>query len=128
MPLFCSCSKVNQKIAIVLPWVWHPELDNIVYHICKDNPYCYQRFYFGQIAVRVPSLQYPIDMSEDATKENQKKSVLVYQPEYVLGYEPPFFELTLPSDAPGIQITHIGNKVAVTPIFKQPSVPVTGTK
>uniref|UniRef100_A0A915L8A3 Uncharacterized protein n=1 Tax=Romanomermis culicivorax TaxID=13658 RepID=A0A915L8A3_ROMCU len=39
-------------------------------------------------------------------------------------YIPP----TLPSDAPGIQITHIGNKVVVTPIGKQPAVPVTGTK
>uniref|UniRef100_A0A915KIJ1 Uncharacterized protein n=1 Tax=Romanomermis culicivorax TaxID=13658 RepID=A0A915KIJ1_ROMCU len=55
-------------------------------------------------------------MSEDATKENQKKSVLAYQWEYVPTWEPPFFEPTLPSDAPGIQTTHIGDKVVVTPI------------
>uniref|UniRef100_A0A915KZ27 Uncharacterized protein n=1 Tax=Romanomermis culicivorax TaxID=13658 RepID=A0A915KZ27_ROMCU len=67
-------------------------------------------------------------MSEDATKENQKKRVLAYHPEYVPGYERPFFEPTLPSDAPGIQIRHIGDKVVVTPIDKQPVVPVTGTK
>uniref|UniRef100_A0A915I678 Uncharacterized protein n=1 Tax=Romanomermis culicivorax TaxID=13658 RepID=A0A915I678_ROMCU len=67
-------------------------------------------------------------MSQDATKENQKKSVLAYQQEYVPGYEPPFFEPTLPSDAAGIQIMYIGDKVVVTRIGKQPSVPVTGTK
>uniref|UniRef100_A0A915JTS8 Uncharacterized protein n=1 Tax=Romanomermis culicivorax TaxID=13658 RepID=A0A915JTS8_ROMCU len=94
----------------------------------KDNRYCYQRFYFHQIAVRVPGLPYLIDMSEDATKENQKKSVLRYEPEYVPGYEPPFFEPTLPYDAPGFQITHIGNKVVVMRIGKQPSVWGTGTK
>uniref|UniRef100_A0A915JLW6 Uncharacterized protein n=1 Tax=Romanomermis culicivorax TaxID=13658 RepID=A0A915JLW6_ROMCU len=67
-------------------------------------------------------------MSEDATKENQKKSLLTYQSEYVPSYEPPFFETKLLSDAPGIQITHIGNKVMVTRIGKQPAVPVTDTK
>uniref|UniRef100_A0A915K8C3 Uncharacterized protein n=1 Tax=Romanomermis culicivorax TaxID=13658 RepID=A0A915K8C3_ROMCU len=49
-------------------------------------------------------------------KENQRESVVAYQPEYVPGYEPPFFENILPSDQPGIQITHNGNKVVVTPI------------
>uniref|UniRef100_A0A915IKV6 Uncharacterized protein n=1 Tax=Romanomermis culicivorax TaxID=13658 RepID=A0A915IKV6_ROMCU len=51
----------------------------------KNNPYCYQRFFFGQIAVRLP-------------------------------------------DQPGIQITHIGNKVVVMLIGKQPSAPVISAK
>uniref|UniRef100_A0A915J813 Uncharacterized protein n=1 Tax=Romanomermis culicivorax TaxID=13658 RepID=A0A915J813_ROMCU len=42
----------------------------------KNNPYCYQRFYFRQIVVQLPGLQYPIDLSEDIMKENQKKSML----------------------------------------------------
>uniref|UniRef100_A0A915IPP0 Uncharacterized protein n=1 Tax=Romanomermis culicivorax TaxID=13658 RepID=A0A915IPP0_ROMCU len=54
--------------------------------------------------------------------------MLAYQPEYGPGYERPFFEPILPSDAPGFQITHVGDKVVVTPIGKQPTVPVTGTK
>uniref|UniRef100_A0A915KU34 Uncharacterized protein n=1 Tax=Romanomermis culicivorax TaxID=13658 RepID=A0A915KU34_ROMCU len=82
----------------------------------------------SQIAVQLPGLRYPIDLSKDTTIENQRKSVVVYQPEYVPGYEPPFFENILPSDQPGIQIMHIGNKVVVTPIGKQQSALVTGAK
>uniref|UniRef100_A0A915JDH9 Uncharacterized protein n=1 Tax=Romanomermis culicivorax TaxID=13658 RepID=A0A915JDH9_ROMCU len=113
--------------------LWQQRLAKRLKHLVecgqyKDNPYCYQRFYFRQMAVQVPGLRCPIDMSEDARKENQKKRVLAYQLEYVPGYELPFFEPTLPSDAPGIQITHIGDKVVVMQIGKQPSVPVTGTK
>uniref|UniRef100_A0A915L285 Uncharacterized protein n=1 Tax=Romanomermis culicivorax TaxID=13658 RepID=A0A915L285_ROMCU len=59
-------------------------------------------------------------MSQEASKENQKKSVFAYQLEYVPGYEPPFLERTLSSDAPGIQIMHIGHKVVVMPIERQP--------
>uniref|UniRef100_A0A915IY15 Uncharacterized protein n=1 Tax=Romanomermis culicivorax TaxID=13658 RepID=A0A915IY15_ROMCU len=58
----------------------------------KINPYCYQRFYFRQIAVRLPGLRFPIDLREDTTKENQRKNVVAYQPEYVPGYELPFLE------------------------------------
>uniref|UniRef100_A0A915KP65 Uncharacterized protein n=1 Tax=Romanomermis culicivorax TaxID=13658 RepID=A0A915KP65_ROMCU len=78
--------------------------------------------------VRLPGLRFPMDFSKDTTKENQRKSVVAYQPEYLLGYKPPFFENILPSDQPGIQITHIGNKVVVMPIGKQPSVPVISAK
>uniref|UniRef100_A0A915IRK3 Uncharacterized protein n=1 Tax=Romanomermis culicivorax TaxID=13658 RepID=A0A915IRK3_ROMCU len=64
----------------------------------------------------------------DMTKENRRQSVVAYQPEYVPGYKPPVFENILQSDQPGIKITHIGNKVMVSPIGKQPSAPVTIAK
>uniref|UniRef100_A0A915JFH2 Uncharacterized protein n=1 Tax=Romanomermis culicivorax TaxID=13658 RepID=A0A915JFH2_ROMCU len=72
----------------------------------KTNPYCYQRFYFRQTVVR-------LDLSKDMTKENQRKSVVAYQPQYVPSYEPLFFKNILPSDQPGIQIRHTDNKVTI---------------
>uniref|UniRef100_A0A915KIN4 Uncharacterized protein n=1 Tax=Romanomermis culicivorax TaxID=13658 RepID=A0A915KIN4_ROMCU len=69
-----------------------------------------------EMVVRLPGLRYPIDLTKDRMKEDQKKSMLAYQPEYVPGYKLPFFENILPSDQPGIQITHIGNKVVVMQI------------
>uniref|UniRef100_A0A915HSI3 Uncharacterized protein n=1 Tax=Romanomermis culicivorax TaxID=13658 RepID=A0A915HSI3_ROMCU len=80
----------------------------------KSNPYCYQQFYFRQIVVRLPGQRFLMDLREDTMKENQRKSMVAYQPEYVPGYEQPFFENVLPSDQPGIQIMHIGNKMTIT--------------
>uniref|UniRef100_A0A915I295 Uncharacterized protein n=1 Tax=Romanomermis culicivorax TaxID=13658 RepID=A0A915I295_ROMCU len=94
----------------------------------KSNPYCYQQFYFCQIMVRLPGLQFWIDLSKDMTKENQRKSMVVYQLEYMPGYEPPFSENVFLSDRLGIQITHIDNRVTIMPISKQPAAPVKGAK